>query len=188
MFRHTKPLADLLTVSRVLLGICLAGLGMARRAEALPTAVFTVIISWLTDVLDGPLARHDSDHRITRVGEHDAEADLTVSLGVAAYLILSGYVAGWLGAMLVLTILGLWVLHSHQLAWPFYALPYVILILIALQDAPLFGWLAVGYLLATLVLCWPRFWQQYLPEFSQTVDSLHRGNRQHTPNAHSDRM
>ncbi|MBC8446039.1 MAG: hypothetical protein H8D74_02445 [Chloroflexi bacterium] len=185
MFRHTKPLADLLTVSRALLAVCLAGLGMARGAEALPTVVVTVIISWLTDVLDGPLARHDPDRRITWVGEHDAEVDLTTSLGVVAYLVLSGYLTGWLGAALVLAMLGLWVFHSHQLAWPFYALPYAILILVAFQDAPLFGWLAVGYLLATLVVCWHRFWQQCLPEFFGAVDSLRMGSEQHAPNAHS---
>jgi len=188
MFRHTKPLADLLTVSRALLAVCLAGLGMARGAEALPTVVLTVIISWLTDVLDGPLARRDPDRRITWVGERDAEVDLTTSLGVVAYLVLSGYLAGWLGAVLVLAMLGLWVFHSHQLAWPAYALPYAILILVAFQDAPLFGWLAVGYLLATLVVCWSRFWQQYLPEFFQAIDNLHMGNGQHTSNAHNGRV
>jgi len=109
MFRHTKPLADLLTASRSLLGICLAGLGMIHGAEALSTIVLTVIISWLTDVMDGPLARHDPEHQATWVGEHDAEADLIVSLGVAAYLILSGYLAGWLGALIVLATLGLWI-------------------------------------------------------------------------------
>ena len=185
MFRHTKPLADLLTVSRAFFGVCLAGLGMTRGAEALPTVVMTVIISWLTDVMDGPLARCDPEHRATWVGERDAEADLIVSLGVAAYLVLSGYLAGWMGALIVLTTLGLWILHSHQLAWPFYAIPYVILILTALQDAPLFGWLAVSYLVVTLVVCWPRLWQQYLPEFFQAIDSLHRKSEHHHPNTHN---
>lgn len=188
MFGHTKPLADLLTIGRALLGVCLAGLGMARGAKALPIAVLTVIISWLTDVLDGPLARHDPGHRVTWVGEHDAEADLTVSLGVATYLVLSGYLASWFGGMLVLTVLGLWILHSHQLAWPFYAVPYVVLILTALRDAPLFGWLAVGHLLATLVVCWERFWQQYLPEFFWAIDSIHRRDEQQARNAHNNQV
>lgn len=182
MLRHTKLLADLLTLSRPLLAVCLVGLGMARGAEALPTAVLAVIVSWLTDLLDGPLARRDPDHRSTWVGEHDAEADLTVSLGVAAYLVLSGYLAGWLGAALVLTILALWVLHSHQLSWPFYALPYVILILTALRGVPLLGLLAVGYLLGTLVVNWSRFWQQHLAEFFGAIESLHGGNEQHATN------
>jgi len=173
-FEHTKPLADLLTVSRGVLAICLAGLGGIYGAKALPTAVLVVIISWLTDLLDGPLARRDPDLQISWVGEHDAEADLAVSLGVAAYLVLSGYLVAWLGAVMVLTILGLWVLHSHQLAWPFYALPYVILLVVSFQDAPFLGWVAVGYLLATLAARWSRLQSEFLPEFFQAVGSLFR--------------
>lgn len=183
MSGHTRFLADLLTVSRALLAICLAGLGMTHGAEGLPTAIITVIVSWLTDVLDGPLARSDPDHQATWVGEHDAEADLAISLGVAAFLVLSGYLAGWLGALLVLAVLGLWMWHSHQLAWPFYALPYVILILTALRDAPLFGWLAVSYLAATLVVRWPRLLCQYLPEFFQAIGSLRGENKPRIPDA-----
>lgn len=171
-FRHTRPLADLLTASRVLLSVYLVGLGMTRGAEALPVAVLAVILSWLTDLADGPLARHDPDSPITWVGRHDAEADLSVSLGVAVYLAFSGYLAAWLGVVLVLAIMGLWILHSHQLAWPFYAVPYTVLILTALRDAPLFGWLAVGYLLATLVASWSRLRREFLPGFFEAVGSL----------------
>lgn len=187
-FIHTKTLADLLTVSRACLSVCLAALGMVRGAEALPTAVLIVIITWLTDLLDGPLARHDPDPRITWIGEHDPEADLTVSLGVAAYLVLSGYLAAWLGAVVVLVTLGLWVWHSHQLAWPFYAVPYVVLEVVALREAPLFGWLAVAYLLATLVARWSRLRDEFLPEFFQAVASFRGGNSQHAPDVHNGRI
>lgn len=184
---HTKPMADLLTVSRAFLGLCLAGLGLVHGAEALPTAVLTVILSWLTDLLDGPLARHDPDPRITWVGEHDAEADLAVSLGVAVYLVLSGHMVAWLGAVLVLLILGLWVLHSHQLAWPFYALPYVLLGGVAFREAPLFGWLAVGYLLVTLAVRWRRLRDEFLPDFFRAVGSLYGENGQRTADTYNGR-
>ncbi|MGD1996102.1 MAG: hypothetical protein PVH62_04935 [Anaerolineae bacterium] len=178
MFRHTKPLADLLTVGRALLGLCIAGLGGLRGgAEDLPLAVGAVIVSWLTDLLDGPLARRDPDLHTNWIGEHDAEADLTVSLGVAAYLVLSGYMVAWLGALVVLVVLALWIFHSHQLAWPFYALPYLILVIVAFRDAPLFAWLAVGYLAVTLVVHWERLWHESLPEFFQAVNSLYGGQR-----------
>ena len=182
--QHTKFLADLLTVSRAFLGVCLAGLGLVWGVEALPTAILTVILSWLTDLLDGPLARHDPDPRLTWIGEHDAEADLSVSLGVAAYLVLSGYLPAWMGGAVVLITLGLWVLHSHQLAWPFYALPYVILGVLAFQEAPPFGWLAVGYLLVTLAVRWRRLKGEFLPEFFQAVGSLLGRNGSHAPNSH----
>lgn len=172
MFRHTKPLADVLTVMRAILGFCIAGLGWAVGKEALPTAVMAMVVSWLSDLVDGPLARRDPDARPTWVGEHDAESDLTTSLGVAAYLSLSGYIAAWVGVGLIIVILLLWVLHSHQLAWPFYAIPYVILIGLALQDAPLFGWLAIIYLGITLLIRWRRLKGEYLPQFFDAVRHL----------------
>ena len=174
-FRHTRSLADTLTVSRALLGLCLAGLGLVRGGTALPTAVLVVILSWLTDLLDGPLARRDPSPESTWIGSHDAEADLAVSLGVASYLVLSDYLAAWLGATLVLITVGLWILHSHQLAWPFYALPYVVLGVIAFQEIPPFGWLAAGYLLATAAVRWRRLRDEFLPEFFQAAASLRGG-------------
>lgn len=167
--QHAKRLADLLTVSRVLLGLCLAGLGLIRGAEALSVAIVIVLLCWFTDLVDGPLARHDADSPITWVGKHDAEADLATSLGVTAYLAFSGYLPGWLSALLVLLMLTLWLLHSHQLAWPFYVLPYVILGIVAFRRAPLFGWLAIGYVLATLAVRWSRLQRESLPEFFQAV-------------------
>ena len=172
MFRHTKPLADLLTLSRALLALCIAGLALAGSRDTVAAAMVGVIVSWLTDLLDGPLARRDPDPETTWIGEHDAEADLSTSLGVTAYLVLSGHLPGWLGGLLVLVTLGLWVLHSHQLAWPFYAVPYVLLVFIALQEAPLFGWLAVGYLLITLMIRRRRLGDEFLPAFFEALRSL----------------
>lgn len=172
MLKHTKPLADTLTVTRVILGLGIAGLGWAQGKSALPTVVCAVIVSWLTDLLDGPLARRDEAWRATWVGEHDAEADLAISLGIAAYLVLSGYLAALIGEGLVLTILLLWCLHSHQLAWPFYALPYVLLLRAALREAPVLGWLIVAYLGMTLLLRWRRLIGEFLPQFFEAVGSL----------------
>lgn len=174
MLIHTRPLADVLTVSRAFLAILLAVLGATRGADALPAAVLIVVTSWVTDILDGPLARRDPRDWVSWVGQHDAEADLSVSLGVTAYLVLSGYLAGWLGAVLALVTLLLWVFHSHQLAWPVYAVPYVVLIAWAFRVAPFTGWVAGGYLALVLVVRWPRLRYEFLPEFFRAVDSLHR--------------
>lgn len=170
--KHTKPLADALTAMRAVLGLCIAGLGLGQRKAALPTVVVAVVVSWLSDLVDGPLARHDREARTTWVGAHDAEADLAVSLGIAAYLALSGYVAAWLAAGLVAVILLSWTLHSHQLAWPFYALPYVILLGLALKEVPVFGWLAIAYLGTMLGLHRRRLMHGFLPQFFGAVASL----------------
>ena len=135
-----------------------------------------VMLSWLTDLLDGPLARRDSTSPVSWVGRHDAEADLTTSLGVVAYLVLSGTMAGWVGALIGLATLALWGLYSRQLAWPLYATPYGVLVFAAFRAAPAFGWLTVTYLMVTAVTRWPRLRREYLPEFVRVVgDLLQRG-------------
>jgi len=171
-FQHTRPLADLLTVSRVIMGFGLAGLGMILGPDALPLAVLTVLLCWITDFVDGPLARHDTNNQITWVGSHDAEADLTTSLGVTAYLFFSEYLSGLVGSAIVLALLGTWVMHSHQLAWPIYALPYVILGDVVFREATFFSWLAIAFLLAVLSVRWSRLQKEFLPEFFQAVGSL----------------
>jgi hypothetical protein len=167
-----RNLADLLTVSRALLGLGLAWLGFKVGARALPAALLILVLSWFTDLLDGPVARRDTTSPLTWVGRHDAEADLSASLGVVAYLVLSGYMAGWLGVLTIVATLALWVLHSRQLAWPLYATPYGVLVFVALRKVPVLGWLAVAYLLLTLAVRWPRLRSEYLPEFFQAVGGL----------------
>jgi hypothetical protein len=173
-FQHTKPLADLLTASRVLMAIQLILLGLTRSSDGLHLAVLLVLISWLTDLLDGRLARRDPNFKPTWIGDHDAEVDLVTSVGVAAYLVFSGYLATWLGLVIVVFLLVLWILHSRQLAWPIYALPYVLLLITAFQDAPLLAWVMVGYLLVTSIIQMPRLSHEHLPEFFQALDSLRK--------------
>jgi hypothetical protein len=171
-----RLLADLLTVSRVLLAFLLAVIGWARGAEGLPLAVAVLLISWFTDLIDGPLARCVPVTPPSWIGRHDAEADLATSLGVAAYLSFSGYLPFWLAVALVVLILGVWFLHSHQLAWPLYAVPYAILAVVAFGAAPVWGRIMVGYLFGTLVLRYRRLATGFLPEFFHAVATL-RGKR-----------
>jgi hypothetical protein len=172
------------------LALVLVWLGLRLGARALPTAIVIVVLSWFTDVLDGPLARRDTVSPVTWVGRHDAEADLSTSLGVVLYLVLSGYMAGWVGLLIGGATLILWAFHSRQLAWPLYATPYGILVFVAVRLVPVVGWLAVAYLLVTLATRWPRLRREYLPEFFQAVGApFDRGahqsdlgvNRSHAP-------
>ncbi len=167
-----RNLADLLTVSRVFLALVLVWLGLSIGHSAMPTAILLVVLSWFTDLLDGPLARRDTISPPTWVGQHDAEADLSTSLGVAAYLVLTGHIPGWVGAVMSVATIAIWTLHSRQLAWPLYAAPYGILVFVALGAVPILGWLVVAYLLVTLATRWPRLRREYLPEFFQAVGTV----------------
>jgi phosphatidylglycerophosphate synthase len=170
--RRTKWLADLLTCTRILLAVYLAWLGIAIGKPALPSVVATVVVTWLTDLFDGPIARRDVVGRRTWVGDHDAEADLSVALGIICYLVFSGYVHPPIGLGLGLVLMALWIFVSHQAAWPAYAVPYAIIILLALDRAPFYAWVAIGYLLLTLAVTWPRFVHQYLREFFDAIYGL----------------
>ena len=173
MTKRTKPIADALTQARVVLGLCIALLGFWRGRQALPQVILAVIVSWATDLLDGPLARHDPRRVQTWIGEHDAEADLSTSVGLTAYLMSSRYLTAWLGIAILLATLGLWFLHSHQLAWPFYAMPYAILISVALRTATLLGWALIAYLAGVLLLRWRRLKCEFLPEFLEAAKDVY---------------
>ena len=74
---------------------CLAG--YRQRSKGPPQVALIVLLSWITDLLDGPLARRDPNGKESWVGKRDAEADLATSVGLSLYLVLSRYVATWLG-------------------------------------------------------------------------------------------
>jgi phosphatidylglycerophosphate synthase len=180
--RRTKRLADALTCLRPILAICLAWLGIAAGKAVLPSVLLITIATWVTDVFDGYLARRDVASSHTWVGDHDAEADLSVSLGLLFYLVFSGYLPAGC-ALLGPLIVAVWVLASHQLAWPLYAIPYLALIYVGFGAAPVHAWIAVIYLLAATALTWPRLPEQFLPEFFAAV----RGRAAAEPASEEDR-
>ena len=173
MIKRTKTIADALTQARGALGLCIAIVGFWRGREALPQVVLAVVVCWLTDLLDGPLARRDPEAAQTWIGEHDAEADLSTSVGVTIYLMGSRHLAAWLGVAILLATLGLWFLHSPELAWAFYATPYAVLTLIALRIVTLLGLLVLAYLASVAILRWQRLTGEFIPGFFDAVRDLH---------------
>lgn len=164
-----KRLAGFSTASRVLLSIGLAGLGAALGAESLPAAIPLITLCLLTDLIDSPLACQLRGSPVSWVGQQDAGANPAIALGVTAYLLFSDYLTPWLGTTLMLALLLVWMLHPKQLAWPFCIAPYLILGVATFQQAPLIGWLVIGYLLATLAVCWSRSQSHFLVEGSQRL-------------------
>jgi hypothetical protein len=129
-------------------------------------AVLTLLGAWITDVLDGPLARRDPRGIHTWIGDHDLEADLTVALGVWIYLALSGFLSPWLaGAYVLVVVAALYRFGSAHLAWGVQALPYGAMIWTAWRVVPPYGVLLVAWIGLVLVATWPRFPQHTLPEF-----------------------
>jgi phosphatidylglycerophosphate synthase len=171
----TKTLADVLTAAR----FCLAGfilwLGVKGGAEALSAAAVTLILAWITDVLDGPLARRDPSGRHTWIGDRDLEVDMFVGLAVLSYLTLAGYLTlkaaiGYVGVCAAL----MWHFRSLHLSWAVQAPPYAGMIYAALRDAPRYGQMIVGYVALVVIATWPRFPKRVVPQFLEGMRNLGR--------------
>jgi cardiolipin synthase len=170
-----KTIADTLTSIRFLLGLYLIWLGVRGGPEAVAVSALTLLVAWVTDALDGPLARRDPRGIQTWIGDHDLEADVTVALGVWTYLALAGFLSFWLAvAYAVAAAAALWHFGSIHLAWGVQALPYGTMIWTSWRTVPTYGLLLVVWIGFVLVATWPRFLQQTLPEFLGGMRNLLR--------------
>ena len=169
----TKTLADILTASRFGLAWALLWSGISRGAAGLPSAVVILIIAWITDGLDGPLARKDPSSRHTWIGDHDLEIDMSVSLGVLTFLVLAGYLPAWIAvSYVIICLILLWRFRSQELAWVVQSPPYAAMLFIALRYAPIYGLAIVAYLIVVLITTWPRFLQVTVPQFLSGMQNL----------------
>lgn len=176
----TKTVADLLTVVRFCLAGFMVWIGGQGGAGALPTVVIVLILAWMTDVLDGPLARRDPLARRTWIGDRDLEADMSVGLAVLAYLTLAGYLTLKVAiGYVVICVALVWYFRSPHLGWAIQAPPYFGLICAALRDAPGYGLAVLGYIALVIVVTWPRFPQMVVPEFLEGMRNLAKSRAAH---------
>jgi cardiolipin synthase len=172
-----KQLADLLTASRIVLALMFVWLARGSAAELLPLASILLLTSWVSDLLDGALARR-SGGMTSWVGDHDLEVDVLVSLGVLAYLVGADYLEPAFAA----TYLLLWALIFWRWGWNrdpamlFQAPIYLWFIIIAMQAAPDAGRWLIGYIVVVVVVTWPRFPREVVPGFLAGMSKLMRGD------------
>jgi len=163
-----KQVADLITSARVLIAVCLVGVGIIQGKAGLPWVAWMMMADWTGDMVDGRIARRSRVKYRTWIGEHDLEVDMTVSVGLLVYLVLAGYINNWLAGGYIL----LWCLYFwHQGGIPhspgmlFQAPIYGWFIWIALHDAPSAGWAIVIFMAAAIALTWPYFPKVMVPGF-----------------------
>ena len=102
-----RNLADLLTLSRVIIGLVIVSLSLIGKSAYL-SAVILTLAGAATDILDGKVARHYFGGKGEgKLGKHDVVIDIFFLLCVMAYLSLSGIVVhraiglGWIGLALI---------------------------------------------------------------------------------------
>jgi hypothetical protein len=176
-----KQLADLITIARGLLAIVFPWMGLTQGTASLPWAGVLIAADWTGDVLDGALARRSGVKQQTWVGAHDLEIDMLVSLGLLIYMTING----WLSLTIAVVYLLLWGAFFLRAGIPrsmgmlFQAPIYGWFIYIALLHASTIGWMLVAWVLAAVVITWPRFPQEVIPGFLRGMgDFLHNDQAQ----------
>lgn len=177
-----KQVADLITTTRALLAFWLAWLGIAGGEASLPTTVWLLILNWTGDALDGTLARRSSRQYHTWIGDHDLEVDILVSVGLLFYMFGAGFVdIRLLGTYALIFALIFWYWgFTRSLGMLVQAPIYGWFIWVSIQNDPSVGIWLVIWILAAVILTWPRFPNQIVPGFltgMKEVVNLRRKNQ-----------
>jgi hypothetical protein len=177
-----KQVADLITTTRALLAFWLAWLGIAEGEASLPTVVWLLILNWTGDALDGNLARRSSKQYHTWIGDHDLEVDILVSVGLLFYMLGAGFVdIRLLSAYALICVLIFWVWGFQRSFGMLVQAPiYGWFIWVSIQNDPADGIWLVIWILAVVIMTWPRFPNEIIPGFltgMKEVVNLRRKNQ-----------
>ena len=172
-----KQVADILTFTRVVIGVLFIWLGLTQGTQGLPQAVLFLTLAWTSDALDGPVARRSRKYYHTWLGDHDLEVDMFVSTGLLGYLWASGYVSSTVAVVYIIA-WGLLFIYSGEIERSLGMLSqapiYGWFIWVAMRDAPHSGrWLLI-YLVAIVVVTWPRFPKEVVPGFLSGMRQVYK--------------
>jgi len=153
--------ADVLTASRVVLALVI---GIAVATDRLSVAILVLMIAWLTDTLDGMIARASSGD--TRLGDWDFRVDVSLGIAILVGLAAQGRIPVWL-AVAVIGLLAGWTAISGNPApaMLMMAVAYGWFFPILLIDKPNYWWLPFAVIPLLLALDWRRFFTIILPAF-----------------------
>lgn len=172
-----KQVADLITTSRALLSFVLAWLGFVQGEAGLALAAWIMVLDWSGDAVDGVIARRSRVQYDSWIGDHDLEVDMLVSIGLFIYMLASGYWGLWqAGVYLIVWLLILW--HwglMRSLCMLFQAPIYGWFIWIALRDQFSAGLGMVLWIVAAVVLTWPKFPEMVIPGFLKGMRDVAQG-------------
>ena len=166
---NAKTIADVLTATRLFMGFIIAICAFFAEKSLLPLVVALTLIGWTTDILDGRVARLDPNRRQTFIGAMDFAVDLTLIYSGLLYFITAGFVPFWpfLFYAVYAGVIGIiWTKKSVMMAVaaPIVAMP----IMFSFVEAPLWGWVFLGWIILALIFNWNRF-KEEISEFIEGV-------------------
>ena len=170
--------ADSLTAGRAALGPLLLA---TVAAQELGWSAAILSMAWVTDALDGHLARAASQP--TRLGAWDIPVDAFVGMGLGAGLAIGDYAP----SLVVVSVIALSVVGSARRGNPMplmlmLGFVYAWFLWEIMRDRPLGWWLPLVTIAALAVFKWRHLTQVILPAFfGGAADALGMGNRPSTP-------
>ncbi|MFZ1238299.1 MAG: CDP-alcohol phosphatidyltransferase family protein, partial [Anaerolineae bacterium] len=75
---------DLLTASRLLLAALIVALGVARGRDAVAMALILAMVAWISDNLDGFMARRIPNRQPSWLGRHEFAVDVVFTWATLA--------------------------------------------------------------------------------------------------------
>lgn len=148
--------ADFLTLVRVATAVFIVCLGLFAGPQGLRAAVIAVLVGWITDAVDGPIARN-SGSRQTWVARLDEPADLALVFSFFLFLVITGLYP-ILPAIAVVTAGALILMLrpteqvKQMVTAPIFALPIVL----SFYSGWLMGAIYVVFLAVVLIFKWDK--------------------------------
>ena len=148
---------DFLTASRLLLAGIIIVLGATQGRQVTPIVVILVIVAWTTDNLDGFIARRIPKRAPSWLGRHDFAIDVIFTWATLAYIVLTGFLAWWIGAAYTLVALIVaWRARRKPITILFLRLVDVTAAVLVLWYYPMLGLALLVFLLLLAAVQWPR--------------------------------
>lgn len=165
--RRYRVLADLLTELRLIIGLIMIAAAWSLHLDSLPILVICQLLSWTSDILDGPLARRAPLHPPGFLGRHDLEVDVFQAICLLVALVASGRLNPAIALVYAFTscVILLLTHYPRALAMALQGPVYTWLIAAALHTDLLWGLILVGWIALAIVVTWPRFPRVIVPEF-----------------------
>ncbi|MCX6100504.1 MAG: CDP-alcohol phosphatidyltransferase family protein [Candidatus Bipolaricaulota bacterium] len=151
-----KRVPDFLTLSRGVIAVAIFSLGFVGKS-ALEAVILLTMIGWTTDIFDGRLARKYNKPP-TWVGEQEFTFDMMMVFSALCYLTMADYVNLWLTLPYVMVAAACIAYFRSKSVTMSFAFPVVALpLIVATSAAPRAALLYGLWIVAMLLLDWPRF-------------------------------
>lgn len=162
-----KTIADMLTYTRLILGLLIIGVALTRGAEGLSLALLLLLLGWGTDTLDGQLARRVPDRRHSWIGDNDIVVDVLLSFSIMFYFTLGGYIPVLLAVFcLIYLIAVIFVLQGWTLYAIFVGISYGSVLIVSLLHSPRFFLVFMLYIVVMLITTWSHCWENIMSFFT----------------------